>query len=129
MKCGQYTSDLWRPVIKVKRAYEAAEGHDGARYLVDRLWPRGVAKASLKIDGWLKDVAPSQALRNWFGHDPAKWEEFRRKYSGELDANPEAWSVLAAAAKKGTVTLVYAAHDTEHNNGVALAEYLSAQIK
>lgn len=115
-------------VIKVKRAYEEAEPEDGTRYLVDRLWPRGVKKDALRIEGWLKEVAPSQALRRWFNHDPEKWNEFRRRYFGELDAKPEAWAPLVEAARKGSVTLIYSAHDTQHNNGVALAEYLKAQL-
>ena len=111
-------------MLKLKRAYEEPGDGDGARYLIDRLWPRGVTKAALKIDGWLKDVAPSQTLRRWFNHDPEKWNEFRRRYFAELDAKPESWATLVEAARKGPVTLVYSAHDTEHNNGVALAEYL-----
>ena len=85
-------------MIKLKRAYEEPEEGDGVRYLIDRLWPRGVTKAALKIDGWLKDVAPSQALRQWFKHDPEKWNEFRRRYFDELDAKPETWTTLAEAA-------------------------------
>ena len=111
-------------MIKLKRAYEEPEEGDGARYLIDRLWPRGVTKAALKIDGWLKDVAPSQALRQWFNHEPEKWDEFRQRYFEELDLKPETWTILVEAASKGPVTLVYGAHDTDHNNGVALAEYL-----
>jgi uncharacterized protein YeaO (DUF488 family) len=88
------------------------------------LWPRGVTKTSLKVDGWLKDVAPSDALRHWFNHDPERWDEFRRRYFAELDANPEAWAGLIPASGKGSVTLVYSAHDEQHNNAVALAEYL-----
>lgn len=116
-------------MIRLKRAYEEVEPGDGERYLIDRLWPRGVTKASLKIDGWLKDVAPSDALRRWFQHDPQRWHEFRRRYFAELDSKPEAWAALAHAARKGTITLVYSARDPEHNNGVALAEYLKKQIQ
>lgn len=115
-------------VIKVKRAYEEAEPEDGTRYLVDRLWPRGIKKDALSLEGWLKEVAPSQALRRWFNHDPDKWNEFRRRYFGELDARPEVWMPLAEAARKGPLTLIYSAHDAQHNNGVALAEYLRAQL-
>ena len=116
---------FWKPsMIKLKRAYEEPEDSDGVRYLIDRLWPRGLTKAALKIDGWLKDVAPSQALRRWFNHDPEKWSEFRQRYFDELDARPDTWTTLVEAARKGPVTLVYSAHDTDHNNGVALAEYL-----
>jgi uncharacterized protein YeaO (DUF488 family) len=112
-------------MFRVKRVYEEAASGDGARCLVDRLWPRGVAKVSLRIDGWLKEAAPGDTLRRWFNHDPARWHEFRRRYFAELDAKPEAWAPLLDAAKKGPVTLVYSAHDEEHNNAVALAEYLS----
>ena len=118
-----------RFVINLKRAYEEPEDRDGKRYLVDQLWPRGLTKASLKIDGWLKEVAPSQTLRRWFQHDPEKWNEFRRRYFGELDAKPEAWRTLIDAARKSTITLIYSARDTKHNNGVALAEYLAQRIK
>src|SRR5437016_6204367 len=111
-------------MIHIKRAYEEAEPDDGARYLIDRLWPRGQTKAALKIAGWLKDVAPSDALRRWFNHDPKRWDEFRQRYSAELDSKPDTWGALVAAARKGPITLVYSAHDIEHNNGIALAEYL-----
>lgn len=114
--------------IKQKRAYEAAEAGDGPRYLVDRLWPRGIGKDSLHLDDWRKDVAPSNELRRWFGHDPHKWSEFRKKYFAELAAKPEAWALLAQAAKKRSITLVYDAKDTEHNNAVALAEFLKKRI-
>jgi uncharacterized protein YeaO (DUF488 family) len=113
-------------MIHLKRAYEEAETADGARYLVDRLWPRGKTKAALKIDDWLKDVAPGDALRRWFNHDPQRWNEFRKRYFAELDAKPDAWAGLLDAARKGSITLVYGAHDIEHNNAVALAEYLKA---
>lgn len=110
--------------MQVKRAYEPAAAGDGMRILVDRVWPRGVSKEELKLDLWLKDVAPSTELRKWFGHDPARWEEFERRYARELDENPEAWKQIADAAKKQKVTLIYGARDTEHNNAVALAAYL-----
>lgn len=116
-------------MFMAKRSYDKPEAADGQRYLVDRLWPRGVSKTSLKIEGWLKDVAPSDALRRWFQHDPAKWDEFRKRYFAELDSKPEAWSRLIEAGRKGAVTLVYSAHDTEHNNGVALAEYLTKHTR
>jgi uncharacterized protein YeaO (DUF488 family) len=113
--------------FKLKRAYDEPEAADGPRYLVDRLWPRGVTKAALNIEAWVKDVAPSDALRHWFDHDPRKWGDFRRRYSAELDAKPEAWTPLIEAAHKSPITLVYSAHDAEHNNAVALAEYLEAR--
>ena len=110
--------------IRLKRAYEPAEPGDGARFLVERLWPRGVRKQDLPLEAWLKDLAPSPALRTWFAHDPAKWPEFRRRYAAELRANEEAVAPLRAAARKGTVTLVYAARDTERNSAALLREYL-----
>ena len=111
-------------MFKLKRAYNDPEASDGLRYLVDRIWPRGVKKDALKLDGWIKDVAPSSELRRWFGHDPQKWAEFRKRYFAELDKKPEAWRPLLDAGRKGTVTLVYSAQDSQHNNAVALAEYL-----
>ena len=114
-------------MIQVKRAYEPAAKSDGKRFLVDRLWPRGVTKESLRLEAWLKDVAPSDDLRRWFGHQPAKWDEFRRRYFAELDARPEAWQPIFESARRGNVTLLYGARDVEHNNAVALKEYLEKQ--
>lgn len=111
-------------MIKVKRIYDPASRADGKRFLVDRLWPRGIAKDELAVEAWLRDVGPSAELRRWFGHDPAKWAEFRRRYFAELDANEEAWKPLATAARRGTITLLFSARDAEHNNAVALKEYL-----
>ncbi len=111
-------------MIKIKRAYDPPVRGDGKRFLVDRLWPRGIAKEKLRLDAWLKDVAPSDALRKWFRHDPAKWDEFQRRYFAELDAHPAAWQLILDAARRGTVTLVYGARDTEHNDAVALKAYL-----
>ncbi len=113
-------------MIKLKRVYDPPVASDGTRILVERLWPRGQSKAALKLDTWLKDVAPSTALRKWFAHDPAKWERFRARYFRELDANPDAWRPILEAARRGSVTLVYSSHDAEHNNAVALREYLQA---
>ena len=113
--------------FSLKRAYEAHQRSDGRRYLVDRLWPRGIAKADLAIEDWLKDVAPTQALRRWFNHDPKKWDEFRRRYFAELDAHPDTWKPLLTAAAKHHVTLLFGAKDTEHNNAVALAQYLKGK--
>lgn len=115
-------------MIQLKRAYEPASRSDGARYLVERLWPRGVKKESLRVEGWLKDVAPSTKLRKWFSHDPVKWPEFRRRYFEELKANPQAWEPLLAAARRGRITLVYSSHDSEHNNAVALKEFLQQRL-
>lgn len=111
-------------MIKLKRVYEESSSSDGVCYLVERLWPRGVKKDSLRLDGWLKDVAPSTELRKWFSHDPEKWQEFRRRYFAELGRGPETWRPILLAARTGTVTLLYSSHDTEHNNAVALREYI-----
>lgn len=113
--------------LKLKRAYEAAKRGDGKRILIDRLWPRGVSKSDAKIDLWLKEIAPSTALRKWFNHDPAKWEKFRAKYFQELDKNTEVVDLLCQHVRNGTVTLVYSAKDEEHNDAVALLEYLEAK--
>jgi uncharacterized protein YeaO (DUF488 family) len=111
-------------MIKLKRAYDAASPTDGERLLVERLWPRGLAKAKLKLDGWIREVAPTTELRKWFGHDPAKWRRFRTCYFRELDSRPESWRSIVSVARRGTVTLVYSSRDGEHNNAVALREYL-----
>ncbi len=116
-------------MIQLKRAYDKPSGTDGARYLVERLWPRGVKKSSLPIVAWLKDVAPSTELRKWFSHDPARWLEFRKRYYAELKLLPEAWMPLVEAARKGTVTLIYSSHDEVHNNAVALKEFLERKLK
>lgn len=116
-------------MIAVKRAYDPATADDGARFLVERLWPRGVKKVDLQIDAWLKNLAPTDALRRWFAHDPRKWVEFQRRYRRELDAHSEAWEVLLRAARRGHVTLVYSARDTQHNNAVALREYLVTKTR
>lgn len=113
-------------MIKLKRAYEPAARDDGTRFLVERLWPRGVKKTTLRLDAWLKDVAPSTELRQWFGHDPAKWPEFQRRYRAELGANAEALEPIMKAARRGRVTLVYSSHDQEHNNAVVLKALLSS---
>ena len=115
-------------MIKLKRAYEPASGNDGARFLVERLWPRGVKKTRLKLDGWLKDVAPSADLRKWFGHDPKKWSGFRHRYFTELRANRAAWQPLLSAARRGRITFVYAAHDEARNGAVALKAFLDRRL-
>jgi uncharacterized protein YeaO (DUF488 family) len=115
-------------MIRIKRAYEAPAKSDGVRILVDRLWPRGVRKESLDIAFWMKELAPSDALRKWFGHDPGKWDEFRKRYLKELK-RPEAVSLLreiAETARKGTVTLVYSAKDEQHNQAVVLKDALES---
>lgn len=110
--------------IHVKRVYEPASLKDGERFLVERLWPRGVAKKSLRLSDWLKEVGPSTSLRRWFSHDAEKWTAFRRRYFLELDHNPDAWSPILKAARKGPVTLIFSSRDLLHNNAVALKEYL-----
>jgi uncharacterized protein YeaO (DUF488 family) len=112
--------------LKLKRAYEPPAAGDGRRVLVDRVWPRGVSKDEARIDLWLKEVAPSTALRKWFGHEPARWDEFRRRYREELNGNP-AVEELRQIIAEAPVTLVYGARDEEHNQAVALAEYLGAR--
>jgi uncharacterized protein YeaO (DUF488 family) len=112
-------------MIKLKRAYDRATRDDGVRFLVERLWPRGMSKSGLKLDGWLKDAAPSPALRKWFRHDPKKWPQFRRRYFNELKAHEQSLEPLREASRKGPVTLVFSSHDTEHNAAVALREYLA----
>ena len=110
--------------IRIRRAYDPPGRGDGARILVDRLWPRGVSKEALALDDWMKELAPSHRLRKWFGHDPARWEEFQRRYFAELDAQPEAVAALRARARERRLTLVYGARDPEHNDAVALRAYL-----
>lgn len=110
--------------LHIKRAYEPALPKDGHRFLVDRLWPRGVKKEALALTAWLKDVAPSDALRRWFGHDPERWTEFRRRYRAELKSQPKVVQPLRDALSHGVVTLVYSAHDEAHNQAVVLREYL-----
>lgn len=115
------------PVIETKRAYDPPAPEDGTRILVDRYWPRGVSRKELAVDGWQAEIAPSEDLRKWFDHDPAKWAEFRRRYHEELDRKTEPVEALLEAGRTGTLTLVYAARDTEHNNAVALRSYLLAR--
>ncbi len=106
--------------IRLKRAYETPAASDGRRILIDRLWPRGLSKAKVAIDGWMKDIAPSTGLRRWFGHDPARWQEFRRRYAEEVRAHPEEVRELRRFAAEGPLTLVYSAHDEAHNDAVVL---------
>ena len=115
-------------MIKLKRAYDSASKDDGIRFLVERLWPRGVSKTALHLDAWLKDVAPSTELRRWFSHDPSKWIEFQRRYFAELNANLKIVESILEASRRGRVTLVYSSHDQEHNNAVALKAFLAAKI-
>jgi uncharacterized protein YeaO (DUF488 family) len=115
-------------MIRIKRAYEPHANDDGARFLVDRLWPRGMKKEALHMAAWCKDAAPSNELRHWFNHDPGKWKDFQRRYRAELTASPLAWQPLLEAAEQGDITLLYSAHDTEHNNAVALKAYLEEKL-
>lgn len=114
-------------MIQLKRAYEPPSEEDGMRILVERLWPRGLSKERAALDRWMKEVAPSQPLRKWYGHDPAKWEEFRRRYREELRHNEGAVEELKKLTERGLVTFVYAAKDEAHNSAVVLKEYLEGQ--
>ena len=110
--------------IKLKRAYEPPASDDGIRILVDRLWPRGVKKVNAAIDEWMKEIAPSTALRKWFGHDPERWPEFRRRYRAEIQQHPEQFDRLRSLAQQGRITLVFSAHDAAHNDAVVLKDML-----
>ncbi|HJU05516.1 MAG TPA: DUF488 domain-containing protein [Nitrospiraceae bacterium] len=110
--------------LRLKRAYEPAAPDDGVRILIDRLWPRGVSKAKAALDDWMKDIAPSTELREWFGHDPKRWPEFQRRYKAELRQHTQELDRIRALAKTQTVTLVYSAHDEEHNDAIVLKEVL-----
>jgi uncharacterized protein YeaO (DUF488 family) len=112
--------------LRIKRIYEPADKADGTRVLVDRVWPRGMTKERAAVDLWLKEIAPSPALRKWFGHDPKRWPEFRSRYRAELDRNTATVGRLLDLATKGKVTLLYAAHDAAHNHAVVLIEYMNA---
>lgn len=116
-------------MIRIKRAYEPPAADDGARFLVDQLWPRGVRKEALKMQDWARVVAPSKKLCGWFGHDPAKWKEFQRRYTDELEEKPETWQPLLEAARQGDVTLVFGARDVEHNNALVLRDYLTCKLR
>jgi uncharacterized protein YeaO (DUF488 family) len=118
-----------RFVIKTKRVYEKPTASDGIRLLIDRVWPRGLKKDELALDGWLKDVAPSQRMRKWFGHDPRKWNEFRRRYFAELRGKAGVWAAILEKARESNVTLLYGARDTEHNNAVALRDFLDVKLR
>ena len=116
-------------MIQIKRVYEAPTSEEGARFLVERLWPRGMKKEALKMDGWLKEIAPTDALRRWFNHDPAKWAEFRKRYRAELTKHATESQQLLEIAKHGNITLLYSAHDTGHNNAVVLQYYLETKLR
>ena len=110
--------------VRLKRAYEKPARGDGTRILIDRLWPRGVSKADAELDHWLKEIAPSTELRQWFGHDPERWPEFRRRYAAEIRRHPDELEQLRVLARKGPITLVYSAHDELHNDAVVLRSLL-----
>lgn len=110
--------------VKLKRAYDRPAAGDGTRVLIDRLWPRGVRKVDAAIDQWIKDLAPSTSLRKWFGHDPDRWQEFRRRYAAEVHEHPEMLNQLRSMARRGTITLVFSAHDEIHNDAVVLRDLL-----
>ena len=112
--------------IQLKRIYEAGSKEDGYRILVDRLWPRGFTKEKAALDLWLKEIAPSNELRKWFGHDPDKWKEFQKKYRQELKQNKEAVDILKDYIQKGNVTLLYAAKDEEHNEAQVIKDFISS---
>ena len=112
-------------MIRTRRTYEAPAADDGTRFLVERLWPRGMKKEALEMDAWLKDVAPSPELRRWFGHRVERWAGFRERYEAELDAKPETWQPILEAARRGNVTLLYSARDVEHNSAELLRDYLA----
>jgi uncharacterized protein YeaO (DUF488 family) len=113
-------------MIKLKRVYDPPDRRDGKRVLVDRLWPRGITKEDAAVDLWLREIAPSNELRKWFGHDPGRWQEFRKRYRTELEEKADLVHELSNAARKGTVTLLYSAKDTEHNNAVVLRELIAS---
>ena len=116
-------------MIQTKRVYEPGAGNDGQRFLVERLWPRGIRKEAMALTGWRKEAAPSHGLRKWFNHDPVKWKEFQRRYRSELAARPETWQPLLEAAQAGNLTLLFSSHDTEHNNAVVLKAWLEKCLK
>jgi uncharacterized protein YeaO (DUF488 family) len=112
-------------MIKIKRAYDEVSPDDGERILVDRLWPRGIKKDEAKIDEWMKEIAPSNELRKWFAHDPSKWKEFKKRYMEELKDQSTLIEILINRAKRGNITLIFSARETEHNNAVVLSELIS----
>ncbi|MGE5589276.1 MAG: DUF488 domain-containing protein [Bacillota bacterium] len=115
-------------MIRVKRVYEPPDADDGLRFLVERLWPRGMSKDALALTAWLRDVSPSPALRRWYGHDPERWDEFQRRYRAELEAEPDAWGPLLKDCRQGNVTLLYSARDTQRNSALLLKEFLEARL-
>jgi uncharacterized protein YeaO (DUF488 family) len=119
---------MTKQTINIRRVYDDAAKGAGTRFLVDRIWPRGIKKQDLHLDGWLRDVAPTAELRRWFGHNAARWMEFRSRYEAELDANPAAWQPILEAAHQGPVTLLFGARDEQHNQAVVLRDYLTPKL-
>lgn len=115
--------------IRVKRVYDPVEPDDGARYLVERLWPRGMTREALQLTAWVRDIAPSDALRRWYGHDPVKWPEFRERYRAELAQKPDLWCPLLEQARVSTITLLYSTRERQRNSAVVLAEFLTEQLQ
>jgi len=115
-------------MINIRRVYDPAAAGEGVRFLVDRLWPRGVTREALHLEAWLKEVAPSNELRHWYNHEAAKWDEFCQRYFAELDSKPDVWLPILEAARKGNVTLLYSTRETERNNAVALKLYLDQKL-
>jgi uncharacterized protein YeaO (DUF488 family) len=119
------TASKTEPAIRVKRIHDSPEPEDGARLLVDRIWPRGISKERAALDAWMREVAPSTELRKWFGHDASRWREFKRRYASELSDRRELVDEILELARRRRVTLLYSARDREHNQAIALAEYLN----
>lgn len=115
-------------MIQLKKVYEPAGKLDGKRFLIERLWPRGMKRDKLQMAAWIRDAGPSRQLRVWFHHDPAKWNEFRRRYFAELASKQQVWQPIIQAASQGTVTLLYSSHDNQHNNAVVLKQYLESRM-
>ncbi len=115
-------------MINVQRVYQSPIHNVGKRFLVDRLWPRGISKEKLRLDAWLKEVAPSDSLRKWYHHDPDNWDEFKRRYFLELDQNPDAWKPLLEAARQHNITFLYSSKEENYNNAVALKTYLESKL-
>jgi uncharacterized protein YeaO (DUF488 family) len=116
-------------MIKIKRVYEAAQPSDGRRFLVDRVWPRGIRKDAANVEAWIKEAGPSDELRKWFGHDPRRWTQFRRRYLRELNQREDVLAPLVRAAREGDITLVYSARDQQHNQAVVIKNVLEAQLQ
>lgn len=115
-------------MLKLKRAYDPPSKEDGKRFLVERLWPRGMRKSALQLEAWLKEVAPSTELRQWFSHDPAKWNEFQKRYRSELKQHPQVYGLILSAAQGGTVTLVYGSRESKYNCATVLRDFLKKKL-